>query len=89
MAPKLVQDDVEESSETTPLLTDTPKKKIGLASVDFSNITLTRRDKLLVTILICTTFGDAVEIYLPGIIDMEFEILTKRQKIVKLNFMLF
>ena len=43
-------------------------KKSGLASVDFKNLRCTRRDFHLSLLMTLVTFGDAVEIYLPGVI---------------------
>ena len=41
-------------------------RKTGLAAVDFSTLTWNKKDKLLIAVTLFTTFGDAVEIYLPG-----------------------
>ena len=43
-------------------------KKSGLASVDFRNLRWTRKDLHLSVLMTMVTFGDAVEIYLPGVI---------------------
>ena len=44
------------------------KKSSGLASLDFKNLRWTRRDAHLTVLMIMVTFGDAIEIYLPGVI---------------------
>ena len=43
-------------------------KKSGLAAVDFKHLKYNRRDVHLIALLTLITFGDAVEIYLPGVI---------------------
>ena len=43
-------------------------KHSGLASLDFKNLRWTRRDAQLTVLMIMVTFGDAIEIYLPGVI---------------------
>ena len=72
MAPKIADDPEQsvetttESDETQPLIKGA--KKSGLAAVDFKNLKYNRRDIHLIALLTLITFGDAVEIYLPGVI---------------------
>jgi len=54
------------SEEQTPLMKGA--KKSGLATVDFKNLKGNRRDVHLIALLTLITLGDAVEIYLPGVI---------------------
>ncbi|KAL5266551.1 hypothetical protein ACHWQZ_G003804 [Mnemiopsis leidyi] len=56
------------SSKKSSGLEATKKPKSGLASVDFKNLRCTRKDFHLSLLMTLVTFGDAVEIYLPGVI---------------------
>ena len=42
------------------------KRKTGIAAVDYSSLKFTYKDKYLITANIFTTFGGAIELYLPG-----------------------
>jgi len=72
MGPKSARDSEQsvntsnESDEREALLKKA--RKSGLAAVDFKNLKWTRKDVHLGVLLTLITFGDAVEIYLPGVI---------------------
>ena len=46
----------------------TNAKKFGLASIDFSNFKWKQKDILMTILVSLIAFGDAVEIYFPGVI---------------------
>ena len=58
----------DESGESQELLSKSKAPKSGLAAVDFKNLKWTRKDVHLTVLMTLITFGDAVEIYLPGVI---------------------
>ena len=63
---KLPEQKTKQSDEQEDHVQDAHKS--GLAAVDFKNLKWTRKDIHLTVLVTLITFGDAVEIYLPGVI---------------------
>ena len=61
----------EDSGESQELISKSKAPKSGLAAVDFKNLKWTRKDVHLTILMTLITFGDAVEIYLPGVITQD------------------
>ena len=69
MSEELTKDKLsEDSGELQRLLIKSERPKSGLAAVNFRNLQSTRTDIYLTIVATMMTFGDAVEIYLPGVI---------------------
>ena len=69
MSEELTKDKLsEDSGELQRLLKKSERPKSGLAAVNFRNLQSTRTDIYLTIVATMMTFGDAVEIYLPGVI---------------------